>query len=83
MTRKQAREEAFILVFEKVFNDCAVEEILEIAAEARDLEPDDYIKTVFLGVYENVSEAVKYLRDCGGIQPNWSEDIEKDFNARK
>ena len=34
-------------------------------------------------VYENVSEAVKYLRDCGGIQPNWSEDIEKDFNARK
>ena len=34
-------------------------------------------------VNENVSEAVKYLRDCGGIQPNWSEDIEKDFNARK
>ena len=34
-------------------------------------------------VYENVSEAVKYLRDCGGIQPNWSEDIENDFNARK
>ena len=34
-------------------------------------------------VYENVSEAVKYLRYCGGIQPNWSEDIEKDFNARK
>ena len=56
MTRKQAREEAFILVFEKVFNDCAVEEILEIAAEARDLEPDDYIKKVFMGVYENVEE---------------------------
>ena len=34
-------------------------------------------------VYENVSEAVKYLRDCGGIQPNWSEDIEKDYKARK
>jgi len=56
MTRKQAREEAFILVFEKVFNDCAVEEILEIAAEARDLEPDEYIKKVFTGVYENVEE---------------------------
>lgn len=56
MTRKRAREEAFILIFEKVFNDCSAEEILEIAAEARDLEPDDYIKTVFLGVYENVSE---------------------------
>ena len=56
MTRKKAREEAFILIFEKVFNDCSVEEILEIAAEARDLEADDYIKTVFSGVYENVSE---------------------------
>lgn len=56
MTRKQAREEAFILVFEKVFNDCAVEEILEIAAEARELEPDEYIKKVFMGVYENVEE---------------------------
>ena len=56
MTRKKAREEAFILVFEKVFNDVSNEEILEIAAEARDLEPDDYIKTVFTGVYEKVSE---------------------------
>ena len=56
MTRKQAREEAFILIFEKVFNDCTVSEILEIAAEARDLKPDEYIKTVFLGVYENIEE---------------------------
>ena len=56
MTRKQAREEAFILIFEKVFNDCDTDEILEIAAEARDLEPDEYIKTVFSGVYEELSE---------------------------
>ncbi len=56
MTRKRAREEAFILIFEKVFNDCSVEEILEIASEARDLEPDDYINTVFSGVYENLEE---------------------------
>lgn len=56
MTRKQAREEAFILIFEKVFSDGTVEEILEIAGEARDLVPDDYIKTVFGGVYENLAE---------------------------
>lgn len=56
MTRKQAREEAFILIFEKVFNDCTAQEILEIAAEARDLKPDEYIKTVFFGVYENIDE---------------------------
>ena len=47
MTRKQAREEAFILVFEKEFNDNTVEEIFEAAAEARDLEPDGYITKVF------------------------------------
>ena len=51
MTRKQAREEAFILVFEKEFNDSSVQEILDTAAEVRDLVPDDYINTVFAGVY--------------------------------
>lgn len=56
MTRKQAREEAFILVFEKEFNGNTTEEILEAAAEARELEPDDYIKTVFSGVYDNLTE---------------------------
>ena len=56
MTRKMAREEAFILIFEKVFNDCSIEEILEIANEARDLKADDYINRVFRGVYDNLTE---------------------------
>ena len=56
MTRKQAREEAFILIFEKVFNDCGVEEILETAYEVRDLEPEEYINRVFAGVYDNLEE---------------------------
>lgn len=55
MTRKMAREEAFILIFEKAFNDNSIEEILELAAEVRDLEPDEYIKKVFGGVYANLS----------------------------
>lgn len=56
MTRKQAREEAFILIFEKEFNDNSVEDILETAAEARDLVPDDYINRVFKGVYDSLVE---------------------------
>lgn len=56
MTRKQAREEAFILVFEKEFNNNCIEDILEAAAEVRDLVPDDYINTVFKGVYEHLEE---------------------------
>ncbi|MGI6279237.1 MAG: transcription antitermination factor NusB [Acutalibacteraceae bacterium] len=54
MTRKNAREAAFILIFEKIFSKDSIDEILEAAAEARDLEPDEYIKTVFSGVYDNV-----------------------------
>ncbi len=56
MTRKQAREEAFILIFEKLFSKSDVEEILELACEVRDLVPDDYIKSVFFGVYSNLEE---------------------------
>ena len=56
MTRRQAREEAFILIFEKVFNSDTVDEILESAAEVRELKPNDYIKTVFTGVYDNIDE---------------------------
>ena len=54
MTRRQAREEAFILIFEKQFNSLDISEILEIAKEVRDLEPDDYITSVFSGVYDNL-----------------------------
>ena len=54
MTRKQAREEAFILVFEKEFNDDALEDILVLAEEVRDIEADEYVKNVFFGVFENI-----------------------------
>lgn len=63
MKRKQAREEAFILIFEKVFNSESVEEILEIATEVRDLVPDDYIKTVFTGVYDNLETLDKIITE--------------------
>ena len=56
MTRKMAREEAFILIFEKGFSGDSTEDILDLAGEARDLVPDDYIKTVFFGVYDKVEE---------------------------
>lgn len=54
MTRKQAREEAFILIFEKVFNSDSVDEVLELATQVRDFTADEYIKTVFFGVYSNL-----------------------------
>ena len=63
MTRKQAREEAFILVFEKEFNDSSVQEILDTAAEVRNLIPNDYINTVFAGVYDNIGEIDGIISD--------------------
>lgn len=56
MTRKQAREEAFILVFEKEFNDDTLEDILALAEEVRDIEADDYVKKVFFGVFQNIEK---------------------------
>ena len=38
----------------KPFNSGEIGEILELAKETRNLEPDDYINTVFGGVYDNV-----------------------------
>lgn len=63
MTRREAREEAFILIFEKQFNNIEVDEILEIASEVRDLKPNDYIKTVFSGVYGNLESIDNIISD--------------------
>lgn len=64
MTRKQAREETFILIFEKQFNDDLLEQLLELAAEVRGIEPDDYVKQVFFGVYENLEELDRIISEC-------------------
>ena len=63
MTRKEAREEAFILVFEKEFSSDSLEDILEIDILARDIKPDEYIKTVFFGVFENLKTIDKTISE--------------------
>ena len=63
MTRREAREEAFILIFEKEFNDDALENILEAAKEVRDLEPDEYIKEVFFGTFSKLEEIDKLIEE--------------------
>lgn len=44
MTRKEAREQAFALLFEKTFSDSTIEEIIENAVIGRELEIDSYAK---------------------------------------
>ena len=55
MTRKIARENAFLLLFEGACKkDETCEEIFNKAIEIRGLEADGYVKTVFFGVYTNI-----------------------------
>ena len=54
MKRSIARENTFILIFEKICkNDESAEEIFRKATEVRELEHDDYVKKVFFGSVEN------------------------------
>lgn len=52
MKRRDAREAAFLLIFEKSFREESAEEIIEIAIESRTLELDNYSKRLVLMVAE-------------------------------
>lgn len=55
MTRHEARETVFQLLFEYEFNkEKTCEEIINAAIEARELKVNDYIKTTFSGVIANL-----------------------------
>ena len=55
MNRKEARDNAFLLLYEGVCKkDEAAEEIYQKATEERDLEVNDYVKDVFFGVYAHM-----------------------------
>ena len=55
MNRKEARENAFLLLYEGVCKkDESAEEILEKATEERALEINDFVKDVFFGAYQNM-----------------------------
>lgn len=55
MNRREEREQAFILVFEKMFREESMEEIFDCAVEARDYIENEYVREVSIGVYDNIS----------------------------
>ena len=71
ISRHQMRENAFILTFEKMFNDDSVEEILNTARECDDIEVTDQVESMFRGVVQN-QDAIDSV-----IEPNlkkWTKD---------
>lgn len=57
MTRSQAREQAFLLLFEKSFNpETDIEEIIEIAGEQRLLESDEFVSRLVTETWDRLAE---------------------------
>ena len=56
MTRRESRELAFVLLFEKSFTEESVADILQNAAEARDLAGDSFALTLAEGAVEHLEE---------------------------
>ena len=56
MTRREAREQAFCLVFEMDFQTASMEEIVDQARQCRDLDLDDYAAQLAFKVAEGRQE---------------------------
>ncbi|MBE6589879.1 MAG: transcription antitermination factor NusB [Ruminococcaceae bacterium] len=71
MTRKEARTEAFRLLFETEFRaDTAPEAIYALSKEAREIEENKYIQTVYFGVREHLEEIDgMIMRHSNGWKP--------------
>lgn len=67
MTRHQMRESAFLLTFERIFNDAPTDEILALARECDTVAVDERVEELFLGVdakqAELDAEIEKYLKN--------------------
>ena len=64
MTRKEERELAFTLIFEKIFNDeLSIEEIVENAVEARLVEENTFAFSLAQLTYENIEEIDKLINE--------------------
>ena len=54
LTRREAREQAFALVFEKTFHECGLDEIICNASDASEIVVDDFARKEAEGVYANI-----------------------------
>lgn len=72
MTRKEARNQAFVLIFEKGINNDSVEDVIEAARECRDFleDEDGYTLNVFKGVFENLEEIDAVITE--NLTSGWS-----------
>lgn len=62
MTRREAREQAFILVFEKSFNEQAeITELIELAKEFGVIEDDEFLEALVKATYDKQNEIDEHI----------------------
>jgi len=62
MTRRQAREQAFILLFEKSFNtESSIEDLLELAKEYAMFEEDEFSSKLIHTACDNIEQIDEYI----------------------
>ncbi len=71
MTRREARELAFILLFEKSFSDESIADILENAGQARDITGDAFAIALAEGAVAHTEEIDELISSAAH---NWSRD---------
>ncbi len=64
MTRRESREQAFALMFEKSFRDKPVEELAVEAAEARDIGTSGFSMTLARGTEAHLEEIDERIAAC-------------------
>ena len=63
MSRHKSREQAFIILFEKCFNDCSIDEIIENAQLAREVVLSDFARQIVNGVCDNLELIDKTIEE--------------------
>ncbi len=71
MTRRESRELAFVLLFEKSFSDTPLDEILENAGEARETVRDAFALSLTEGVLAHTEEIDAQITE---FSHKWSKD---------
>ena len=71
MARRKSRELAFLLLFEKCFDDADMQEIIERAAEARDIEPDEFASRLAIGAQDYIAVSDGLIEEYAH---RWSKD---------
>jgi N utilization substance protein B len=64
MTRSEQREQAFILIFEKIFNNASIDELIENAHIASELSICEFAKNSAAGVEEHNEEIDSKIEAC-------------------